>query len=279
MKFKSIFVIFNAVISLSFLLLLFMPLLVAGVPFFMTILSNNWVALVIFLLTIGIFNTYFILNWKLFTLLENEDKSALIGFLENEIYERARFNSKNIKILLNMYFITSNVDRILKLKLFLNDKKPVMIEKYCIPFSIPYLLADKAEEAEKFFGKILSNKKNVGNSWIRWNYALSLLQQNQIESAKKEYVVLLDSRSNPVLRLLTMYMLNSVTGSDPAVKGKLDQSKDEFRKSFTSDSFSKFLEKSKSNIEAVILTSVIRDASNWIFSNVEKAPARNVILN
>ncbi|MBN1411681.1 MAG: hypothetical protein JW969_12615 [Spirochaetales bacterium] len=279
MKFKSIFLIFNIIISLSFLALFLMPLFFLGSDQFLSFLTNNWFAFIIFILTISVFNVYFLLNWKLFTLLEKEDWESLISFLENEIYANNRINGKYVKILLNTYFMTSNLDKILKLKIYLNEKKPVFIDKFCIPFSIPYLLADKAEEAEKFFGKILSNKKNAHQNWIRWNYALSLLQQNQIESAKKEYVILLDSKLNPILNLLTMYMLNSITGKDTVAREKLDTSKIEFRKIHTSDSFVKLLEKSKTNIEAVILTSVIRDASNWIFDNIEKVPGQKIILN
>jgi hypothetical protein len=63
MKFKTIYILFNAVILLSFGFIFLMPLFLLGTDYFALFLSKNWIAGVLFLLTLIIINGYF-LFWK-----------------------------------------------------------------------------------------------------------------------------------------------------------------------------------------------------------------------
>ena len=82
MKFKTIFIIFNVVIVFSFLFIFFMPLFLLGGDYFVDFFFNNWFIGILFVITLFIFNFYFLQNWQLFRLLENEDWNKLIEFLE-----------------------------------------------------------------------------------------------------------------------------------------------------------------------------------------------------
>ena len=88
MKFKTIYILFNAVILLSFGFIFLMPLLLLGSDYFSLFVSKNWIAGALFLLTLIIINGYFLWNWKLFHLLETEDWRGLINLLENRVYEK-----------------------------------------------------------------------------------------------------------------------------------------------------------------------------------------------
>jgi len=71
MKFKTIYILFNAVILISFAFIFFMPLLLLGSDYFSLFVAKNWIAGVLFVITLIIINGYFLANWKLFRLLES----------------------------------------------------------------------------------------------------------------------------------------------------------------------------------------------------------------
>ena len=132
MRFKTIFIIFNIVIIISFLFIFFMPLLLLGVGQFDDFLAKNWISGVLFVLALGGFNAYFIRNWRLFELLEKEDWQSLIAYLEEAIYDKRRINRRHTKILINSYLVTSNTDAILKLGAFLSEQKPEIVPSFAI---------------------------------------------------------------------------------------------------------------------------------------------------
>ncbi len=69
MKFKTIFILFNAVIIFSFLIIYFMPLMMLGWEYATVFWSKNWFLPLLFAGVLALLNTYFISNWKLFSLL------------------------------------------------------------------------------------------------------------------------------------------------------------------------------------------------------------------
>ena len=73
MKFRLIFIVFNVVLVISFLVIYVTPLLILGWSYTRIFWANNWYLPVIFVGIIGVLNAYFASNRKLFRLLENED--------------------------------------------------------------------------------------------------------------------------------------------------------------------------------------------------------------
>ena len=93
-----------------------MPLILLGRDHFGDFFVKNWFVIILFLVTLGIFNIYFIRNWYLFQLLEREDWITLISYLEKRIFQDLSLRRSYIKILINAYLVTSNTTAIMKLK-------------------------------------------------------------------------------------------------------------------------------------------------------------------
>ena len=276
MKFKTIFIIFNIVIIFSFLFIFFMPLILLGGEHFSAFFLKNWFIGILFLTTLGLFNLYFINNWMLFSLLEKEDWAALIRYLEKRIYEEKSLRSHYVKILINSYLVTSNLKGIMKLQNELSGRKPSLIQKHALQFGIPYLLDNKPEESEKYFGKLLSSTKVRDVLWIRWNYAFSILQLKQAEGAKIEFLKLLDFSKEPIVCLLSLYLLNSFPASDVMLRVRVDAKINDFRRSYSTEQWKTRLERSKENIEVLILSKIIKEASDWIFEYKPSAENQTV---
>jgi hypothetical protein len=265
MKFKTIFIIFNLVIIFSFLVIFFMPLFLLGKEYFITFLLNNWYISILFLITIVIFNSYFIHNWNLFQLLEREDWVGLISYLENRIYKKNYIRKNNLKILMNSYLVTSNAEGIFTLKEHVEQKKPLLAKYFAISFGLPYLLLNRPSESERYFGKLLSEKGVRESGWIHWNYAFSLMQLKEMEGAKKEYTALIEQTKDQVLLLLSLYMLNSLPGLDLLTRSRMDEKIDFFQKQHSRDSWLRKMDRYRGNLQTLILSKIIMEAGEWVF--------------
>ncbi len=265
MRFKTIFIIFNIVILFSFLFIFFMPLILLGADHFGDFFQKNWFIVILFVAALGIFNAYFIRNWYLFQLLEKEDWVTLISYLEKRIIQDHSFRRSYIKILINAYLVTSNTAAIMNLKNHISENKPTLIKYLALQFGIPYLLDNKPEESERYFGKLLTERGVKDIDWIRWNYAFSLMQLKQFEGAKAEYERFMTHKSDPILHLLSLYMLNSFPQVDTAIRQKMESNIADFKKKYTPTSWQVRIERSKGNIQTLIFSKLISDAADWIF--------------
>ncbi len=277
MRFKTIFIIFNFVIVCSFLFIFFMPLILLGGDHFGEFFVKNWFIIVLFVVTLGIFNIYFILNWHLFQLLEREDWNTLISYLEKRIFQDRSLRRSYIKILINAYLVTSNTTAIMKLKNHISENKPSLIKVFALQFGIPYLIDNKPEESERYFGKLMTVTGVKDIDWSRWNYAFSLMQLKQFEGAKSEYERFIENKTDPILRLLSLYMLNSFPEVDLALQKKIDGSIAEFKKHYSTSKWQGQVERSKSNIQTLIFSKIISDAAEWIFQY--NPPPENRVLH
>lgn len=267
MKFKTIFIIFNSVLVFSFLFIFFMPLVLLGGEYFSIFASKNWIAAILFLTTLIIINVYFISNWKLFSLLEGENWPELIMYLEDRILFKSIIRAGTLKMLINAYLITSNTQKIVKLESHVKEKRPSLLKNFALQFGIPYLLKSEPEVSEKYFGRILSEPGVKNRGWIRWNYAFSLMQQKQFEAARVELLNLFDSSRDPLLKLLTLYMLDSYSGSDPELEEKIRRSKIRLKEQYSEDKWREKINRGSKNMQVIILSQIIRDATRWLFNS------------
>jgi hypothetical protein len=265
MKFKTIFIIFNAIILLAFLFFFTMPLFMYGTNQFFLSLSKTWIALAIFITILGLFNTYFIINWHFFHLLEKEDWFGLIKHMEHKIYTKKSVTRYNVKFLINFYICTSNIEGIKKLKDYLKFHKPNLIGFFAIQFGIPYLLTQKFDEAKDFFEKLLTLPHVRGKDWIRWNYGISLMKLDQKEDARLEFLSLLSFRNNPIVYVLSLYMLDSLKGTDSKVKKTIEKAAADFKQHYSYDLWTKKVQNEKASIEVVTLSNIIHEAGDWFF--------------
>lgn len=267
MKFKTIYILFNAVILLSFGFIFLMPLLLLGGDYFSLFVSKNWIAGALFLLTLIIINGYFLWNWKLFRLLESEDWRGLIHLLEHRVFHQGRLHKATIKMLINAYVVTSSVEKISALESHLRDNKPALLRTYALQFGIPYLLKmkDEPKAAETYFGRAAERTDVPHRDWLRWSYASSLLLERQFDAAKVTLLELLDSKLDPVLELLTVHGLSFFTGVDPQLAERVESERRRLAQLYTPEQWDKRIESNSRHIQIVLFNGIIRDAKRWLF--------------
>jgi hypothetical protein len=271
MKMKAIFLLLNAVLGVAFLVIFLTPLFLVGGDWFGLFWTRNWPIAVIFVLALGAVDSYFLLNWRLFSGLEAENWGEVADFLESRIFKRGWISGARVRLLLNTYLVTSNTDGILALEAYLAGKKPGIIPRFSLSFGIPHLLSGEPKDAEAWFRDMLGRPRLADREWVRWNHAFSLLQTRESDAARTELSGMIDTVSDPVLLLLTIYLLDVLARNDAAVETRVSSRRDMLKARHTPATFQKALEKSNANIQVIVLSRLLQDASSWLFAGPPEA--------
>jgi hypothetical protein len=273
MKMKTIFLLLNAVLGIAFLVIFLTPLFLVGGDWFSLFWVRNWPIALIFVLALGAVDAYFLLNWRLFRSLEAENWGEVADFLESRIFKRGWISAARVRLLLNTYLVTSNTDGILALETYLAGKKPGIVPRFSLSFGIPHLLSKEPREAEAWFRDMLSRPRLADKDWMRWNHAFCLLQARESNAARTELSVMVDTVADPVLLLLTIYLLDVLARNDAAVEARVSFRRDFLKTQHTPATFKKAIEKSNANIQVIVLSRLVQDALDWLFAGPPAAEA------
>lgn len=270
MKFKIIFVAFNLIIVLSFLFVFLMPVLVLGWDYSQLFWANNWVLAIIFVAIIAALNIYFALNWRLFSLLEKEDWRGLVSYLEDKVYQKHRYSRQYVRILINAYVVTANTPAIEHLEARLRAERPELVRYFALELGIPRLIRNDAAEMERYFGALADEDiKNV--EWIRWNYAFALMMLHENDKARSILRDLAAEVKNPVLMVLTLYLLDAYTTTDTEIASQVEEKKKAFLEGYTPDRWRRELSKQRGNLQVLVLSKLLADAVKRLFPELASA--------
>jgi hypothetical protein len=271
-KFKTIFILFNIVIVISFLIIYLMPLFMLGWEYTSDFWARNWFLPVIFVAVIGGLNVYFISNWTLFRYLEAEQWEPLIEYLEAKIYSRENLKGQYVRILINAYLVKGRAGEITRLREKVEEKRPKLLEKFTLQFGIPYILDNDSAGMKEFFGRYLSSGGRDGR-WIRWNYAFACFLEDNKEKAKSILLPLAREVKDPLLKLLSLYLLDPFSSSDEEAGEAVASGTKELLDKYDRGSWEKELNRGKDNVYIVILSRLLGEATEWLFTQKTLAEA------
>jgi len=266
LKFKIIFILFNIVVVFSFLIVTLMPFFMLGGEYSLQFFKDSWYFFLVFLITIGIIDSYFFLNWKMFSLLESGEWDDLIIHLENRIYVKKKISLRLLKILLNTYLIKSNIEGITKLEAFLRHEKPELIKKIIIPLSVPFFIDRKPGKMEEFFREFISQKGVARISWVKFLYAYSLILNNKRDEASDILIDLCNIKLSPILKLMVIYSLNPFF--DINLKDKfscIELNKNELSSKYKKERMENELESLNDMVLLLLLAKFSKEAIEWLY--------------
>ncbi|MBN1647192.1 MAG: hypothetical protein JW874_04095 [Spirochaetales bacterium] len=264
MKFKVIFILFNILIAFSVVMVLILPATVFGIDYASQFWKDKWFIGIFFVIVLAGLNVFFARNWKLFSCIEKEDWSGLIGYLEEQIMIKKRISRKKIQLLVNTYLLHAGVHDLRKLSIFLDESKPAVKQQFILQFGIPSLVDNDPESITGYFGRYL-HLKTADSEWINWCYSFGLVMQKKIDDSKNNLLALLADCRKPLVKLLTLYLLYSVIYENDSCLAQITKEKDDFSRKYTRGILARELEKSKNNILIVVLLKIINQAIDWLF--------------
>lgn len=265
MKFKTLYIVFNAVIVAAFLFIFLLPLALLGADSFRMFARHNWLAALLFAVTLIIINGYFAFNWKLFSLLEREDWPQLIRHLEAS--SRRGLRRGTCRLLLHAYLLTGDTGPVAALEARVRRERPGLLKALALPFGLPYLLRGDAEAAAAYFGPLADSPGVSDRGWLAWNLAFSLMQLKRYEEALAGLTGLLDRRPEPALHLLTLYLLDTFSARQPEVGQRVELGRDRLRRLDSPAGWQRRLESGGGNPQLALLAPTLREAREWLFSD------------
>jgi hypothetical protein len=269
MKFRVLFVVFNVVVVVSAALIVFMPSIVMGWEYAELFWRTNWPVGIVFVVILAGLNTYFAVNWRLFSLLEREDWSGLIEYLESRLDAGKRLRSQRVRVLVNAYVATAQPEKITELEHRLRETDPQLVARNPLEFGVPYLLKNDAKEMEQYFGEMKEREDCPEPIWVRWNYGFCLMLQQRPDEARGVLVAIADETRNPVQKLLTAYLLDTISTHDEGVSAVVQRLRSELRSRYAGEKWERELERHRSSLQVLVLSRLISDAAAWAFGTGE----------
>lgn len=266
MKFRILFIIFNVVLVASFALIFLMPAFVLGWEYTSIFWSGNWPIGAVFALVLVGLNGYFGYNWRIFTLLEQEDWEGLISHLERAAYERTRLTSQRARILVNAYVVTGRLDKIRELEQFIRDRKPRLLPRLSVELGVPHLLSNDGQRMVEYYGDIKDRGGIREPAWIRWAYAFGLMLVSRRDEARAELSAVLQESRDPLVRALTAHMLEPFGDRDETIARQVESTRASLREKYTRDKMDREIERQRPNLQVLFLSSRIEEARDWVFS-------------
>ncbi len=263
MKFKTLFLLFNLILLISFAFIFLMPLPVLGWEYALSFWGQNWYIALAFVVILAVLDLYFLRNWKLFSLLEREDWPNLRKLLEAELSRRGVMSLSKTRIFVNACLVGQSVSRISELRASYIERKVKFLPRVALSLGLPLVLEGKADAVEEFFGPLVENKKAGPDlPWIRWCLAFARLLKQDAENAKPLLLTGLIPRQ-PVLRLLSLYLLDNLK-TDPEVRAVLDKERPILAR-LTPKEWNGYVDALKERVILVLfMEKLIGDARQWL---------------
>jgi hypothetical protein len=185
-----------------------LPVLLTG-PVLMVDFRNVIIPLMAFmtLLLISVI-VFFLLNYRLLSLLDREDWPALSYYLEQKIYVRGRYSARKVRLLASSYLVISDFASVLKLESKVLLKKPSLINKYILIFGAARILVNNPKGAVEFFRTHMEKGRKKDRQWIHWFFGFSHLLNSSFLLAEPEFRYLAISSNDVLITGLSAYFLS-----------------------------------------------------------------------
>lgn len=273
MKFKSILILFNAVILISFCFVFAMPFFALGVDFAINFWKTSWPISVLLLFILAGFDTFFISNIKLFELLEREDWPALVQYLEDRVIRKHHYSQKLVKLLIHSYLVLSDPQSVINLEEKIKKDKVQLLSSNTLLFGMSHILkGDHKGAADLFLEK--EKKSGLQNEWEQWYLCFALLLQQKYADAADRLIALAEnSKDSLVCALSAVFLQDTIQKAVPEktemAKHAVEMAIHRIRKALPDQkAWNKELEKAQGEIHVIILGKSLEDAGRLIYQEV-----------
>jgi hypothetical protein len=277
LRFKTLIIFLNLLLLFFLALVFSLPMAVLGKTIALEFIKNCWYLVPLVLALLVVIDCYFAINSRIYMLLEKEDWPALIQELEQRVFSKSRYNSRLVKLLAASYLVISDARAVTELERKLAIAKKRLVNENALVFGAARILCKDSEGAVEFFAARIpetGSKANAlgrnRNEWIRWYFGFSLLLARRFEESADCFIIIAREGCNPVLTGLSAYFLEETLAlflprrkelREEAVLGKARV----LEKLKNRKAWEKELESIKSEVYAVVLTSYIGKAADYLF--------------
>jgi len=268
-KLKTIAIIFNALIIVSFLFVFVMPAIFLGWDYAGVFWSGNWYLVVVFLLVLGTLNLYFFRNWRLFRALEEEDWSSVIEVLAARIARRPTVGS--VRMYCHACVLTSQQDRIVRLESDLTDRRPGIVPKLVMVLAIPHLLSGDGTVVRTYFERYRGTVGGDTGAWIEWGYAFGLMLEKRFDEAQATLDSVAHDLKPGLLMGLSAYLLDAWSPADTDAPDRIREFRETIRSRYSQTAWKRLVDRERSELHVLVLGNLLTDVERWLYEDSSAA--------
>ncbi|MDR2313102.1 MAG: hypothetical protein LBE02_01045 [Spirochaetaceae bacterium] len=276
MKFKGLLIFFNAVMVFFIVMVFIIPFTILGREPALGFWRSSWFLIPLVFVFLAAVDLYFLVNYRIFFLLEKEDWPALVRELEVRVIRQGRYSPRLVRLLLNTYLVLSDARAVSELEKKLAIGKSGLIEHNILIFGTARILTKDYEGAGAFFFDRLPGgpryKAGPHAEWIRWYYGFSLLLSRRFEEAADVFSAMVRNARDGILTGLSAYFLtNNLAGFLSARAGGLREDakigKERVRQSLRRRSdWNREVKRVETEIYVTVLSSYINLAADYVYA-------------
>ncbi len=268
MKFKLIFIIFNAIVLFSFLFIALLPIFMLGWDYAAPFWQRSWYLLLLFLVILGGLDWYFIRNWKFFSLLETQNWDDIRDYLETRVFEEKKVGEQAVQILLTVYVQSNRPDEIQRLGELVREIRPRLHTKQLLNFSLAYLLREDYNGLGEFLAPAVNENRISLGGWIDWYWAFARLRSGFQEEGIAVLRRIAEQSRDDLLLVLSLYMLISVVGDSQSAEKHRGQIA-AVKKKYSPALWAKKIDSRKDRLYILTLSAVLQQAGDWLIKDYE----------
>ncbi|MCL2801237.1 MAG: hypothetical protein FWD28_05725 [Treponema sp.] len=281
MKFKYLIIAFSIIILIVILVIALLPLVLSrsadSSEFAVNFQFLSLPLLIFMVLLLVCMSIFFFLNYRLLSLLEREDWPALAYYLEQKVFVKNRYNSRNVRLLASSYLVISDYLSVLKLESKANLKKPSVINKSVLIFGSARILSGNYGEAAAFFKAQLSKCKSKDKEWVRWFHGFSYLLAGAFNAVESEFSSLAGSSKDAFITGLSAYFLYSsilkYSMNPEQCKNTAENGKQRVKKVFSNiEDWTREADRVGTDMHIAIVRKYIDEAGKWIWDLLPPPP-------
>ncbi len=281
MKFRILFTLFNIVLFLAFLSIIFLPFFAVSPTFMVQFWKDNAIVPVFFVICLVVLNVLFARNWPVLSLLEREDWPALASHLESSVLGKNRFHRRSIRLFLESHVLLGDFSPIEVLSDKLALVKPALWRQFAPRFAAAYILAGSYHKAvETAESALASRVSKKTREWCSFYVGLARYMDKRYATAVAAFLPLARTATEPLVVALSGYLCTvgaarldgteNAAGTHLRVSGDAPsaaaEARDRIASRFRKETWRRYLERERGDIRIVILGRLTDQASSWLFS-------------
>lgn len=246
-----------------------MPFFIIGRDYAFQFWNQNWYLAFLFVLVIGGMNGYFLKNWKLFSLMEEENWKGIQKYLEGKLEAGKKISEQEARILMNTYMVLGQVEKLLELSNVFQTRSPRLFRNLAVELGVPYLLQNDPEGLAKYYQPLYADKQVKKQNWARFSWALALLFTHRFSEARIELEAFQDTSEEPILFLLSVYILSTLKSENSLQQERIQEQCVWFRSKYSPTQWARHVDRFKENLLVLVLSKFIQDATTWMYGKSE----------
>jgi hypothetical protein len=244
-------------------------MIVLDSSFMLEFWTKNWFFGAIFIFVFLAINAVFLSYWKMLSFLEKEDWPGLSLYLEGEVFERKRYNSRKVRLLCDSLLLLGDFATIGKLEDLLRSERPRLFASIGIRFVAACLLSGDYERMIPLIAELRELKCPDGE-WLDFYAAFSGTLRRLPDEAATGFVPLASAGKEPLVVALSGYLAGDVLAKKlPARKDELsgaaDSAKSRLTAKYSQKKWAGYIEDMKGDMHVVVLGKLIDESNRWLF--------------